>query len=77
VDPAQSLVVSSVALDTVGVGVLAPVLDGPNEIGPRHGAGVVDQDCLVAREAFGGAAAGQRRQHHGVGQRPGMFPWSF
>ena len=67
--PAQGLVVLGVALDAVGIGVLAPVLDGPNEIGPRHGASVVDQNGLVAPEVLGGAAARQRGQHHGMAQR--------
>lgn len=44
----------------------APTTNGPDE-----------PSTSSSREAFGGAAAGQRRQHHGVGQRPGMFPWSF
>jgi hypothetical protein len=55
-----------VALDTIGVGVLTPVLDRPDEVGPRHGAGVVDEEGLVPNEELGGAATRQRGQHHGV-----------
>jgi hypothetical protein len=69
VHPAQGLVMLGVALDTIGVGVLTPVLDGPDEVCPRQGAGVVDEDGLVAHEVLGGAAARQRGQHHGVTQR--------